>query len=329
MQGEHEARTRPMPAVRPAAGTATEHANTGRMTTELIAGNVNMPAALPRVTRSEMHGLAAAVLAHACLLAPFLLPDGRIGAGGFDTDAIGVEIVTVGPALEARNGVRGREGAAAQQAVRETDGEPRPMPEEAASRDSRREESMAPAMPTPAPADLVLPDWRVPDRPPDADATEPLIAPVSSTGTQPEAQTPIRPTIADDPAAQTASIPGVQIVARDLGGAAARGRDALDPGAAAMAAARIGRRDAYGMAVRAAVAESVELPGEPGEVKVEFGIGLSGRVEKVRVVKSSGSVRVDQAAVSAARRARIPPRPPELAGQSLVYDVTLTFITGQ
>jgi TonB family protein len=174
-----------------------------------------------------------------------------------------------------------------------------------------------------------VPEWRVPDRPPDATATEPLIAPTRSTGEQPDAPDAIRPTIADAPAVQTASLPGVQIVARELGGAAARGRDALDPDSVAMAAARIGRRDAYGLAVRAAVAESIQLPGEPGEVKVEFSIAPTGQVERVRIVRSSGSVRVDQAAVSAARRAQIPPRPLELAGQSLVYDVTLTFITSQ
>lgn len=327
MQGQHEARTSSMPAAHSAAGEAGSMPRL--VPAELAVADLARFPALPRVTRSEMIGLSAAAVAHACLLAPFLIPDSRIGSGGFDMDAIGVEIVTVGPALEARTGVRGRDAAASQQAVRDRDGEIQPMPEETASRDSRRDESTAPATPAPTPADLVVPEWREPVRPPDVAATDPLIASAKSTGEQPDAREPVSRTLAEAPAAQTASIPGVQIVPRDVGGSAARGRDGLDPSSAAIAAARIGRRDAYGMAVRAAVAESVQMPGEAGEVKVEFWIESSGRVGQVRIVRSSGSVRVDQAAVSAARRAQIPPRPPELAGQSLVYDVTLTFITGQ
>jgi TonB family protein len=95
-----------------------------------------------------------------------------------------------------------------------------------------------------------------------------------------------------------------------------------------MAAARLGRRDAYGMAVRAAVAQSVQAPGEAGEVKLAFRIEPDGRVVQVRIISSSGNRRVDGAALAAARTAPFPPRPRELAGQTLSYDITLTFTIG-
>ncbi len=295
--------------------------------TTLEAHDVALPPTLPALTRTECVGLAAAVTLHAGLLLAMLVPDHRIGAGGSDLEAIGVEIVTVAPALEARRSARGR-GAAGLQKVHERDGDPEPVPEETATRDSRRVEQPRVADAAPPPADLTVPDWNEPPKPSDAQAVEPIIAHAQSAGTEPDATIPLRPSLTDHPAAASDSIPGIQIVPREQGGAAARGRETFDvANAAVMAAARAGRRDEYGASVFEAIRTNAppRIPSLTGEVKLEFAILPAGQVGTIRVVRSSGSKRLDETAIETLRRTRFPIPPPGLSAAQLIYDIPFTF----
>ena len=309
----------------------------------LESHGVALPPALPPLTRTECVGLAAAVTLHAGLLLTMLVPDHRIGAGGSDQEAIGVEIVTVAPALEARRSARGR-GAAGLRIVHEHDGDPEPVPEEIATRDSRRVEQPRVADAAPPPADLTVPDWNEQPKPPDAQAVEPIIARTQSAGAQsasaqsasaqsasiePDAITPLRPSLTDQPAAAASdSIPGVQIVPREQGGAAARGRETFDvANAAVMAAARAGRRDEYGASVFEAIRTNAppRIAGLTGVVKLEFSILPAGQVGTIRVVRSSGSTRLDETAMATLRSTRFPIPPAGLTAAQLVYDIPFTF----
>ncbi len=293
----------------------------------LQAHSVALPPALPPLTRTECVGLAAAVTLHAGLLLTMLVPDHRIGAGGSDLEAIGVEIVTVAPALEARRSARGR-GAAGLRMVHEHDGDPEPLPDETATRDSRRVEQPRVADAAPPPADLAVPDWNEPTKPLDAQAVEPIIARAQSTGAEPDATAPLRPSLTDQPAAASDSIPGVQIIPREQGGAAARGRETFDvANAAVMAAARAGRRDEYGAAVFEAIRTNAppRIAGLTGIVKLEFSILPAGQVGTIRVVRSSGSERLDETAMATLRSTRFPVPPAGLDATHLIYDIPFTF----
>src|SRR5262245_40539248 len=108
-----------------AAGTVTEPAPAAA---SLEAVAVALPPSLPTLTRAEAASLLVAGLAHAGLMLALVAPSSRIGAGGLDFEAIGIEIVTVAPALEARSSARGRGEAAAARPVDESDGDSIPAP---------------------------------------------------------------------------------------------------------------------------------------------------------------------------------------------------------
>lgn len=68
------------------------------------------------------------------------------------------------------------------------------------------------------------------------------------------------------------------------------------------------------------------LRGETGETSVSFDY-VDGVVSNIQVDKSSGSQELDAAAVAAVKKARLPSKPAELAGQSR-FSVVLDFSLG-
>jgi protein TonB len=79
-------------------------------------------------------------------------------------------------------------------------------------------------------------------------------------------------------------------------------------------------------AVRAAVARRVgRMRGMRGTVNVAFVVNAGGSVVSARVASSSGDPRLDTAALSAVRSARVPAPPPELGASSYPFAIPLTF----
>lgn len=313
------------PIIDTSTALAAEEAAPGNAS--LAVHGVALPPALPAFARAERLSLAIAGLAHVALIASMLTPERRIGGGGNDLEAIGIEIVTVAPALDARSSARGRGTAAAGAKVSERDGAELATPEEKAARDTRQDEQPSQAETAPPPADLTVPNWQEPPRPFDASADDPIIATVKSTGAAPDAVTPLRPSVIDRASSVADSIPATELLAQQQGGAAARGRETTEVAAAVMAAASAGRRDDYGTAVYAAIQANPppRVPGLTGSVKVEFAILPSGKAGMVRVARSSGSRQLDEAAIAAVRGAPFPPPPAQRANDAPFYDMTFTF----
>jgi protein TonB len=295
----------------------------------LDVGAVTLPPPVPAFTRADGISLMLAGMLHVAIIAAFVAPDRRLGIGGIDLEAIGIEIVTVAPALDARSTARGRDQAGALAQVAEQDGGGEQAVEEVATRDSRRDEKPSDEAAAP-PADIVVRDWVEPQRPADAPASEPVIAPVKGDGTN--ADTAERSPETAEQRSTTDSTSAAEVLARFRGGAAARGHEetvTLAPDA--MAAARAGQRDAYKEALVRSILETVRASpprnatGRSGVVRVEFRVRTDGTVGEVRVAQSSSSGALDEVALATMRAMRLPAPPPALAGNQLFYDMTFTF----
>lgn len=287
---------------------------------------VQLPPHAPSFSRSDAASLACAGALHLAIVAAFMAPENRLGAGGSDPDAIGVEIITVAPALEARSTARGREQAAADIAVAETDGMPQPAVEETGAPDRLRQEAR-PREAAASPADLVVRDWREPPKENTA-SSEPVIAAVKSDAAEPQQ---VEPAVRPDAAqvhSPVSSMPASEVLARFFrGGAIARGTDNVAVSADAMAAARAGRRNAFQLAVYKAIVanQPVRIPGLRGEVLLHFRITRTGTVGEVRVARSSGSRALDDAAINAVRGAKVPRPSADLDEGALFFQIPMTF----
>ena len=296
---------------------------------------LELPAAPAPSGASDAIRLASVAAAHAVLIALLLMPATRLGAGGSDLDAIGIEIVTQAPALEARSITRGRGAASADVAVRDRDGDGQTAPEQQPTADSRsndtRNDTPAPET-APAPqADLVVKSWTEPPREPDAASREPVIAPVTGDGKTADAPS-LRPT-QEEPALSVAnSIPAAELLAQLEGGAAARGREKTAVADAAMAGARAGRRDEFRLAIYQAIRQSIAEQATPDgtgavrELVLEYAVGRNGEVGAVRVRQSSGSTPFDDSIIQAVKRARMPVPPAGLPDEALHFYMPFNFV---
>ncbi len=289
--------------------------------------DVVLPPTAPAFTRADAISIVLAAFLHAGILAAFLAPDRRFGIGGVELEALGIEIVTVAPALQARSTARGRGAASADAQVSEQDGDSEPLAEQAATRDSRRDEKPVPSDAASPPADLVVRDWIEQPRPADAPATEPIIARTKSDGAAPETPEQLRPSQTDEPSSAIDSRSASEVLAQFRGGAAARGHEQMATLDTSMAAARAGQRDTYKEAiVRAIMANPPRnATGRSGVVKLEFVVKPDGSIADVRVATSSNVRPLDDLAVAALRALRLPPPPPELVRNRLTYDQVFTF----
>ena len=285
-----------------------------------------LPPRAPVITRADIVCLTLAAVLHVAVLTAFLTPERRLGIGGLDTNSIGVDIVTLAPALEARSTALERRAAADRQ-IAAQDGYREPVEEQVAAPDSRREDAEEPDRAAAPPADLLVPDWTEPQRPPEAPAIEPLIARYRGDGTAPERPEQESPKPEERPRSSLASLSAVEVLARFRGGAAARGREPADMQSVVMPAARAGLRNAYQIELFKALLASqpTRPPGARGEVKVQFLVSSSGAISEVTIIRSSGDRRLDDAVVAAVRVARATPPPAGLDESSLRFDVPYTF----
>lgn len=319
------------------APSSGETASKAPLTVEAL----ELPPPLAAWSTADMTALALALSLHVLLLLTIVERHTRIGGGGSDIEAMGVEIVMVAPALESRrlDGIRDR--AAAHRVVGPDEGA---LPSEAQSpaADRRpvepsRNDARPEAEKAPAPADLAVAEW-VERPPPDkAPAMEPVIARAKGDGEQEIAPRETasldksREEKARDPVqqlpAQTPSKPEDAMSAAMPGGFSARGRDVIDGASAVMAAARAGRKDKFGTDVYIALRASVPrpVPGVVGKVTVEFVVSPLGGVQSSRIRATTGSRVLEEAALAAVRSARIPKPPPELVPAELVYSMEYTF----
>jgi TonB family protein len=90
----------------------------------------------------------------------------------------------------------------------------------------------------------------------------------------------------------------------------------------------------YGMAVRAAIAKARVYPrvardrGLVGESRLLVIVDRNGRLVNARLLRSSGSRTLDEAALTAARNARLPAAPAELPGRRFSFEVAIAFTLG-
>lgn len=231
------------------------------------------------------------------------------------------------PAHDSRTDARGRGAAGETGPVSAREGAEAAQPDQAGARDARASEEPKPQEKAAPPADIVVPDWVEPPKPPDPAADDPIIAPAKAAGETPEAKRELRPSLADAPMSVTESIPAVELLAQQEGGAAARGTETVDVAQAVMAAARAGRRDAYQLSLFETIKSHPprRVIGAIGEVKVEFRVQRNGRVAAARVVKTSGSRPLDDAVLNAIRTAPFPIPPADLGEDQLFYDMHFTF----
>lgn len=284
---------------------------------------LELPPRVPSFTRRDGFSLACASALHIALLAAFISPERRLGVGGSDPDAIGIEIVTVAPALEARQSARGRDKAAAAGALADADGEARAAVEETAARDSRREDEPSREEERPPPADMVFRDWRESNAA-EQPAAEPVIAPALSDGDDRQRGEAVSAERALSP---VVSAPASEVLARFRGGVAARGKEQAALPADAMAAARAGRRNAFQLEVYKAIVanQPMRIPGLRGEVVLHFRVTRAGAVGDVRVARSSGNRALDDAAVIAVRGARVPIPAADMDDAALFFQIPMTF----
>lgn len=165
-----------------------------------------------------------------------------------------------------------------------------------------------------APPDVAMPDAAPPDSlAGDFDPAAPLGFPTLST------DAPVPGRAPDSPPDKKPSRRAPSAEASSLQGDA--GEDAASAGAFAD----------YGASVRAAVKRVQIYPkiardrGLFGTARVTLTLAPDGRLESVRLVRSSGSKALDDASLAAVRNARMPMPPAGLASADLTYDLGLSF----
>jgi protein TonB len=306
---------------------------------------------LPTLTAVMLHaGLALAVLA---------LPEDLVGSAGSDFDAISVEVSIVpGSALESRakdatsdteasaalSQVEGNAEATAAD-VAETAPEPPPEPVRKAVTEPETPPDEPLREPPRQTATIVVPepDPALPDE----------AAPVLPVARQPSSQDPVEP-----PAPETKAEPSPPIVEREppppeplreevqpkpaeerkadsppsvaaaAGGAASSSVGTVTRPSRAAVAASPGAVRAFSRQVAAALSRSRPRPSATrsrGTTLIAFAISEGGRLEFVRIARSSGDGVLDNAALAAVRKANLPSPPPGLTLKQRTYEMPYHF----
>lgn len=107
------------------------------------------------------------------------------------------------------------------------------------------------------------------------------------------------------------------------GNPAPQARQATSRAAAAAAT------NSYNVEVRRAIERQKRYPARArpaeGTVRVSFTIGAGGGITGARLARSSGNSALDQAAMDAVKRARVPPIPKDVGKNSMSFTVPMTF----
>ena len=253
-----------------------------------------------RVAGIFLSGLGHGLLIWLALLAPpWLRPHRSEPVATISVELVtGAELAALEAAALARGAAPSAPAPAAPQPSRETAApQPPTQPQAAPEPEPQSEPSLAPAFDTEAPLGI---DQTV------------RLAPVLP----PPRRTP--PAATEPPSAAPPSVAGNAGRARETR-AGADGRAAVATGAD------------YGMAVRAAIVKARVYPrvardrGLVGEARLLVMVDRSGRLINARLLRSSGSRTLDDAALAAARNARLPAAPDDLAGPRFSFEVGLTF----
>jgi protein TonB len=252
--------------------------------------------------RGRLAALLAALAGHAALLYALVreAPDPMAGAHGRLLDAVDITMVGSG-AFEARQDVRAPPMPAAADAVAakegsvESDPASRRLEQEAAKREP---EKAATAEVAEAPS-VVTPQQELEKQPP-----QEREKPHEQQREHKEAS-----------------------AAADAGGAAARGDAPTEERRPAPAAASPGAVRAYAGYVQIALARAKPRRGFGyGTVRLKLLISPEGEIASLEVVKSSGSRRLDNAALEAVRRARFPRPPAGMTDRQRWYEFPVNFV---
>lgn len=283
-----------------------------------VAASVAVPAVpqvdiappLPPLTRGEVAGLAIAATLHAMLLGLVVAERlTRAGGGGTQDEIVTIDIVETAPGTRLTIGdllQADRDRGAPQ------DGTFDPAPESAASKAAEPADATRPSAPPP----LQLPDLDEPD----GDAPRAVVAPRAGEGAAPDGERP-----ASEAAAAPGEAESAASAAADVGGGL-RGTDTTDLPGVAVAMASGPALD-YARQVLETLARGrprVE-PGNVGRVHFAFAVAGSGHSIGVRITRSSGNRRIDEAVLATVRDLRFPAPPAGLRGSDLIYETYFDF----
>jgi TonB family protein len=269
---------------------------------------------IPLTFSCAVHGLAL------LLLVP--VPPSTPGMGGQQLDAISVEIVRSD--FAAREAAPGMRPAAASSAGSGDTGAPGDIDQKAVAEQTASSKAEPEKLPEP-----MSPD--VNDRKPEEDAplttadAEPLRSPEIAV-TEPPKEKPsekppelVRPET-DEAADQVAIDPNTR------GGAETMASQPSQSRLQDLPAASPGEVAAYAMSVRKALSNTrPKHTGRKGRVGIAFSIATDGALRYVKVAKSSGSDRLDQAAINSVRAAKLPTPPSGMTEAQLSYSISVDF----
>jgi TonB family protein len=292
-------------------------------------------AATPAERRRHLASLAAAVGAHAAVLAWLAtspLPS-SLGLDGIEIDIVSIEILPAA-ALDARAAAEPAVVMAALAPVEDRDGAVKPSEAGAASPEREARRPSEPAKPAAAGPDIVVADWIARHEPPKPDEPTIVIGPKPAEPTvEPREEEPDyerRPHAR--PAASAAS---ASLETSSLGGAAASTREASDQPSPAQAGAASGASmTTYHRELVAAlgtlqrkVQRSAARQAAPGRGKVvlRLTIGRDGAAEAIGVATPSGTPALDRRAVAEVQGFRFPAPPGPASEAQRTYLLPITF----
>lgn len=281
-------------------------------------------------------GLAvmAAAIAHAGVFAWFHWlahqEMDRLGASGLELAAISVEVVAPSEVATAPAGASGpgdnaqEDLAAAVASAQSTTAPPPPVAQSAAD--------VPPLLTTDEPARFAVAqveppptDARVDDTPPKPEARP---EPVARSEPVPRSEHEPRKTPEPEPqAADAAATPAQHAAPSSIAGGGA----SISPPVPTQnpSAASPGAIQAYAKSVVEALGRAAPKPGAlqgaRGTVKLAFSVANDGGLETVRVVRSSGTPRIDELALRAVKAARFSPPPPGMSLAQRTYEIPYVF----
>lgn len=297
---------------------------------EGLSIDLSVAEGLPKRTqrRQWSASLVAAFSAHALILliASWHVERGPVGAGGQELEAIDIDIVS-SKIFESRSA--GSESAAAPpDFVDQTAPGATPSEASVATLDQKPSEPEADAQPSGPKPDLVIPEAKVEEPPPEPAEVALSIAerePERPDDREPEQE----PEHQDQPESESAapSQASEASEAADEGGASARGMDVVESPGQQAAAASPGIANEYAKAVIETLARRKPraTAGVRGTVRISFTVGQSGEVREAHVLRSSGQRVLDEAALAAVLGAKFPAPPPALSQANLNYEVPYIF----
>lgn len=299
---------------------------------EAISVDLSAAEGLPKTAQRRLWSasLGAALSAHALVLLVVSWVPGlkQVGAGGTELEAIDVDIVSA-KVLESRSASTEAGSAPPEHVDHSIEGGEAPAEASLATVDQRPSEPDPQAEPAGPKPDLVIPEAKEDEPPPEPAEVALAIAdeaPEEPDSMEPEVE-PERVEQSSEPESAAPSRASEASAAADEGGAAARGMEIVESPGQQSAAASTGVANAYAKEVIETLARRKPraTAGVRGTVRISFTVDHSGEVREAHVLKSSGRRALDEAALSAVRSARFPAPPPALADSRLSYVVPYIF----